>query len=351
VLQRNLAPALAVVADVVRNPNFPADEVAREKKKRLASLAQEETEPNIIARRLSYRLAFGPSHPYGRFVTGFPYTVEKFSPEDLARFHDTYWKPGGTALIFAGDISLADATELAKQSFGTWSGGAPPAITIPPPQPVGLGKVFIVNRPDAAQTLVTEILPGPTRKAPDYYALRLADAVWGGAAGARLGMNLREQKGYSYGVFSFSIAYSKYGMWRASGGVQTNKTKESLVEFAKELKYISGEKPVSEKELTDAKHERIRGYAQQFESMGSVGSQISSLWIVGQPLTELQREPDELQKASLDAVNAAARKYAAPTGTTLLLVGDLSKIESAVRELNLGEVVIIDAEGRPAEKK
>jgi len=351
VLQRNLAPALAVVADVARNPSFPPDEVAREKKKRLAMLAQEETEPNIIARRLSYRLAFGPSHPYGRFVTGFPSTVEKFTSEDLSQFHDTYWKPGGTALIFAGDISLPEATDLAKRNFGSWSGGAPPAVTIPPPQPVGPGKVFMVNRPDAAQTLVTEILPGPTRSAPDYYALRLADAVWGGAAGARLGMNLREQKGYSYGVFSFTIPYSKYGMWRAAGGVETNKTKESLVEFTKELKYIAGEKPVSEKELTDAKHERVRGYAQQFESMGSVAGQIRSLWVVGQPLTELEREPDELQKASLDAVNAAARKYAAPGGATLLLVGDLSKIEPGVRELNLGEVVIIDAEARPVTKK
>jgi zinc protease len=209
----------------------------------------------------------------------------------------------------------------------------------------------MVNHPDAAQTVVTEILPGPARSAPDYYALRLADAVWGGAAGARLGTNLREEKGYSYGVFSFPRAYSKFGSWRAAGGVQTNKTKESLVEFQKELKYIAGEKPVTEKELTDAKHERVRGYAQQFESMGRVADQIISLWAVGMPFTELQREPDELQKATLDSVNAAARKYAAPRGATLLLVGDLSKIEAGVHELNLGEVVMLDAEGKPVAKK
>jgi zinc protease len=209
----------------------------------------------------------------------------------------------------------------------------------------------MVNRADAAQTVVAEILPGPARNAPDYYVLQLADAVWGGAAAARLGTNLREQHGYSYGVFSFSQPYSKYGMWRAAGGVQTNKTKESLVEFAKELKYIAGEKPVSERELTDAKHERIRGYAQQFEAMSRVSDQIVPLWVVGLPLTELQREPDELQKATLDSVNAAARKYATPSGATLLLVGDLSKIEAGVRELNLGEAVILDAEGKPVAKK
>jgi len=347
VLKRNLAPALGVLSDVVRNPSFPPEEVDREKKKRLDMLAQAENEPNSIASRVGLRLAFGRGHPYGHSPTGYPSTVEKLTSEDLSQFHDTYWKPAGSVLIFVGDVSLAEATELAKSNFGSWSGGMPPSVTIPPPQPVGPGKVFMVNRADAAQTVVAEILPGPARSAPDYYALRLADAVWGGAAGARLGTNLREQKGYSYGVFSFPWAYSKYGMWRAFGGVQTNKTKESLVEFEKELKNIAGEKPVSEKELTDAKHERIRGYAQQFESMSRVADQITSLWVVGLPTTELQREPDELQKATLDSVNAAARKFAAPSGATLLLVGDLSKIESGVRELNLGEVVILDVEGRP----
>jgi len=351
VLKRNLAPALAVLSDVVQNPSFPPEEVERERKKRLDGLAQQESEPNSIAARVSLALAFGRDHPYGHHPTGFPSTVEKLTPQDLSAFHDTYWKPGGSALILVGDVSLAEATDLAKSNFGAWSGGTPPAVTIPPPRPLGPGKVFMVNRSDAAQTVVYEILPGPARSAPDYYPLTLADAVWGGAAGARLGTNLREEHGYSYGVFSFPRAYSKYGTWRASGGVQTNKTKESLVEFDKELKFIAGEKPVSEKELTDAKHVRIRGYTQQFESMGRVADQIVPLWVVGLPTNELQREPNELQKATLDSVNAAARKYAAPSGATLLLVGDLSKVEAAVRELNLGEVVVLDAEGRPAGKR
>jgi len=351
VLRRNLASALAIVADVARDPSFPPDEVEREKKKRLDGLAQEENNPNSINRRVSQMLSFGASHPYGHPTQGFPSTVEKITPEDLARFHDTYWKPGGSALILVGDVSLSDAVELAKRSFGSWTGGAPPAATIPAPHPVGPGKVFMVNRPDAAQTVVALILPGPARGAPDFYTLSLANQVWGGAAGARLGTNLREEKGYSYGVFAFPNPYSKYGMWRAAGGVQTIKTKESVVEFEKELKLIAGDKPVSDTELTNAKHERVRGYAQQFEAMGRVADQMTDLWVVGLPMSELQREPDELQKATLDSVNATARKYAQPSGATLLLVGDLSKIEAGVRELNLGELVLLDAEGRPAAKK
>lgn len=351
VLQRNLAPAVAILADVARNPSFPQDEVDREKKKRLDELSQAENNPNAIGQRVGRMLAFGRSHPYGHPSSGFTSSVGKLTAEDLTKFHDTYWKPGGSALIFVGNVSLAEAAELAKRDFGSWPGGAPPAVAIPAPHPVAPGKVVMVNRPDAAQTFVAELLPGPARAASDFYALSLANAVWGGAAGARLGTNLREQHGYSYGVFSFPFPYSKYGMWRAAGGVQTNKTKESVVEFSKELKFIAGEKPVSETELTDAKHERVRGYAQQFESMGRVADQITNLWVVGLPMAELQKEPDELQKASLESVNAAAKKYAAPSGATLLLVGDLSKIEAGVRDLNLGEVVILDAEGKPATTK
>jgi zinc protease len=351
VLKRNLGPALAVLSDIARNPSFPAEELDREKKLRLAELAQAENSPNAISSRLSPMLAYGRNHPYGRPTTGYPSTVEKITREDLVRFHETYWKPGGAALIFAGDISISEATALAKENFGTWKGGAPPTVNIPQPQPMGPGKVYLVNRADAAQTVVAEILPGPARSSADYYGLSLANTVWGGAAGARLGMNIREDKGYSYGVFSFPAPHAKYGTWRAAGGVQTNKTKESVVEFEKELKFIAGEKPITEKELADAKHNRVRGYAQQFEPMDEVGGQIESIWVFGLPMTELQREPDELQKATLDAVNGAAQKYAKPSGMMLLLVGDLSKIESGVRALDLGEVILLDVEGNPVVKK
>ncbi len=351
VLKRNLAPALAIFADVVRNPVFPEEEVDREKKKRLDALAQENNNPNAVAFRVGPMLAFGTDHPYGRPVRGLPATVKQLAREDFVRYHETYWKPAGSALVFVGDITLAEAAELARQSFGGWSGAAPPPVSIPQPRPLGPGKVFLIDRQNAPQTVVMQILPGPKRKSPDYYPLNLADAVWGGAASARLGTNIREEKGYSYGVFSFPTSYSDYGIWRSFGGVQTNKTKESIVEFVKELKFLAGEKPVTEKELTDAKHNRVRGYAQQFESLGRIAGQVAQLWAADLPMSELQREPDELQKASLQSVNSVAQKYATPQGATLLLVGDRAKIGQDVRDLNLGEVVILDVEGKPVEKQ
>lgn len=349
-LKRSLAPAMLLFADVVRNPVFPEAEVAREKKIHLDRLTQEANNPNALSARIGNMLLFGPGHPYGRPLTGLPGTVGPITRADLARFHETYWKPGGSALIFAGDITLAEATELARQHFGSWSGGAPPTVTIPAPQPVGPGKVFLVDKQDAAQTVVAQLLAAPPRSAQDYYAFNLADAVWGGGFQTRLNLNLRENKGYSYGVFSFPSFYTKTGVWVASGGVQTDKTKESIVEFNNELKNISGQKPITETELTDAKANRVRGYAQEFETMGQLIRQIAQLWTLGLPMTELQRVTDATQRIALPAVNQAARKYAVPGKATLLLVGDFSKIGPGLRELNLGEITILDVEGKPVRR-
>ncbi|HEY7785417.1 MAG TPA: pitrilysin family protein [Pyrinomonadaceae bacterium] len=345
VLKRNTDQALAIIADIARNPSFPATEFDREKKITLDNLSQQANNPNAVAQRVANMLAFGREHPYGRATL--PGTVQPLTREDLINFHQMNWKPGSSALFFVGDITLAEATDLARRHFGTWTGGAAPTPTIAAPKPVGPGKIYLVDRQDAAQTVVAHILSAPPRGSTDYFALKLADAVYGGGFGTRLNLNLRENKGYSYGVFSFPSLYTKAGTWIASGGVQTNKTKESVVEFMNELKFISGSKPISEKELTAAKLNRIRGYAQQFESVGRITQQIAELWAVGLPVSELQRETTELDRTALAAVNAAAQKYAMPTNATLLLVGDRAKIEAGLRELNLGTIELLDVEGKP----
>jgi hypothetical protein len=152
--------------------------------------------------------------------------------------------------------------------------------------------------------------------------------------------------GYSYGVSSNASLLRQSGTIIASGGVQTDKTKESAAEFVTELKNLAGAKPITETELTAARLTKIRGYAQQFESLNRVSGQVINLWALGMPMIELQREPESLLGASLAAVNAAASKYAAPAGTTLLLVGDRSKIEAGLKDLNAGEVVVLDVEAR-----
>jgi zinc protease len=147
-------------------------------------------------------------------------------------------------------------------------------------------------------------------------------------------------------VFSNAALLRHAGAIVASGGVQTDKTRESAAEFVTELKNLAGAKPITEAELSAARLTRIRGYAQQFENLNRISGQVIGMWSVGLPMIELQREPESLLGASLTAVNAAAAKYGAPAGATLLLVGDRAKIESGLRELNPGEIVVLDVEGR-----
>jgi zinc protease len=292
-------------------------------------------------------LAFGAEHPYGRPVQGLKGTVEAISRQDLASFHAARWKPGSTALIFAGDVTLAQATDLAKQHFGSWSGGAAAAVNIPPASPAQPGRIYVVDRPDAAQTVVVQWLPAPPRKSPDYDALSLVDAVWGGGGfGTRLNLNLREDKGYSYGVFSNFSPQTSAGNWAASGGVQTDKTAPSIVEFDKELKDLAGRRPIDVKELDHARTRRVRGYAQQFESLGRITTQVGNLWTLGLPMTELQREYDATTRMTIEPVLAAVKKYVRPESSAMLLVGDRAKIAAGVRDLKLGEIVVLDPEGR-----
>ncbi|MGH9368614.1 MAG: M16 family metallopeptidase, partial [Thermoanaerobaculia bacterium] len=221
VLKRNLGPALAIFADVVENATFPASEVDREKKRHLDALSQQAKNANAVAARLRSMLAYGREHPYGRPGQGLPGTVQAIGAEDLVRFHRARYCPGGAALVFVGDITLEQAQALSSKAFGSWSGGAPEPTAIPASSPAPAGKVYLVDRQDAAQTVVSLFVPGIKRTSPDYYALTLADGVWGGGASSRLDMNLREEKGYSYGVFSTLGTLSEAGLWWAGGGVQT----------------------------------------------------------------------------------------------------------------------------------
>ena len=347
ILRRHLDAGLGILADIVLNPTFPESEVAREKKRRSDDLEQESRNGTGLARRIRPMLVFGREHPYGRPARGLPGSVQAIRREDLVAFRQARWKPGGSAIVFVGDVTLADAEALARKAFGGWTGGAPEAVVIPPPSPAPAGRIYLVDRQDAAQTVVSQLLPAPRRDSPDYFALELADGVWGGSASSRLDMNLREDKGYSYGVFSALVLFREAGEWLATGGVQTNKTKESVAEFDKELKAIAGPRPITPEEFEAQKARIIRGYAQQFEAFSRIAGQIADLWTEGLPMTELQRDYDEASKVTLEAAGAAAVKYARPEKASILLVGDRAKIETGLRDLGLGEIVLLDAEGKP----
>ena len=204
-----------------------------------------------------------------------------------------------------------------------------------------------MDRQDAAQTYVTEFVPAPKRQTPDYYTLSLADTVFGGGGfGTRLNLNLREEKGYSYGVFSALALYDDAGVWYSAGGVQTNKTKESVVEFDKELKGMTA-KPLSETEFADTKARKTRGYAQQFETLGRINEQIADLWASG---AADDGAPARVRRHGQGHAGRDQRRGAevGPAREGVLRPGRrLLEDRAGARELKLGEVVLLDTEGKP----
>jgi len=346
ILKRNLVPALDILADVALNPIFPQEEIDRERKRMLDGMSQEENDPRSLAGRLRSVLAFGADHPYGWPVNGFASSVKALTRDDLVRMHETRWKPASACLIFVGDITLDEAKSLAEKAFGAWQGEPAPALELPAPKPAATGTVYLIDKPGAVQTVVLQLMPGIKRADPDYYPLMLADAVWGsGGFGTRLNLNLREDKGYTYGARSALAASKEAGSWFASSSVQGNKTKESVVEFVKELENLAGKKPISEAELKDAREMRLRGYAQRFDTLNKVAGRVGELWALGLPFSEFVTELEKTRTLGLTDVNATAAKYAGKNGSVLLLIGDRTKIEAGISELKLGEIVILDAEG------
>ena len=163
-------------------------------------------------------LAFGADHPYGRPAQGFTAPIEPLTRQELADFHAARCRPGQSALAFVGQITLADATALARQHFGAWTGGAAAAVSLPAPKPAPGGGSTSSTGQDAAQTVITQFQPAPKRSDRRLHALVMADAVWGGGGfGTRLNLNLREDKGYSYGVFSSLVLMREAGIWYAVG--------------------------------------------------------------------------------------------------------------------------------------
>ena len=244
-------------------------------------------------------------------------------------------------------MTLAEATALAKQHFGSWTGGAAAPSRFRPPPRLPRNRVYLVDRPDAAQTVVAQWLSAPERKSADYDALTLADAVWGGGGfGTRLNLNLREDKGYSYGVFSDLALMSHAGLWSASGGVQTNKTKESLVEFDREMKAMAGAKPISEAEFASARERRLRATrssSNRSDAQRAGRGQLDPGVAADGTAAGVRRHHHGHARAGA----GGGEEVRQPEAATLLLVGDRSKIEAGVRELQLGEIVVLDTEGKP----
>ena len=343
VLSKNLDPAFAIFSDVLAHPSFIQYNVDTNIKLWESSVAQSKDDAGAMATTAAPAILFGRDHPYAHPIATRE-GLESLRPDDLRSFYQTYWRPDDSALFFAGDITLSQATALATRYLGDWSGHAPRIDSVPPFQPHGAGSVYLIDKPDAAQTFIAQMLPAAGADSPERFPLYMVATVWGGMSNARL-TSLRESKGYSYGFSSGLSLFPTGGELTASGSVQTDKTKQAVAELESQLTLLAGKQPITQAELDDARKQSRRDDAAAFETLDATAALMGTLWELHLPMTAMQTESDAAIAASLAQVRAAATRFADPQKAVLLLVGDRRKIEPGLRDLHLGPITLLNADG------
>jgi zinc protease len=331
-LSSHLRPTLEIMADVILNPAFPEEELERLRKRRLDAILQEKHNPAAIARKTFRRNLFGSEHPLGKETGGTEFSIRGLRVPELREFYHSFWRPNLGTLVFVGDITMGESLRLAEQYFGDWPKGERNPLPLSSPQIPHRVRFGLIERQDAPQSQIRVGGLGPSRLTQDFCAIELMNSILGGSFSSRLNLNLREDKGFTYGAFS-SFSYGRqYGLWVCGAAVHTQFTLESLREIFQELKTIQRDQPISEDELAMAKINLIQGYAQRFETLDRLMDQIAELAAFQLPVEAMEEFPASLAKVSLDEVRNAAQQYLDLKQLNCVVVGDLAKIEGEIRQ-------------------
>ncbi len=244
----------------------------------------------------------------------------------------------------AGDVSLGEAVDLLEKAFERWERGPVPSAAAAVARPSGDGKICVVDRPGAEQSVIVIGHEGLPEGHDDVLPLQVMNLPLGGQFMSRVNMNLREDKGYTYGARTMSFNFSQSGIFLAFSQVHTEHTAASVVEFMKELDDVRGPRPISDQELADGKNQMIKSFPQQFQTIGGIAGQLGNLVLHDQPLDEWRTYQRRVAATDQDQVLDMARRHIDPDAYQIVIIGDWSAIEESVRGLNLGEVVIVDAD-------
>jgi len=348
-LKRNLPESLALFSDIVLHPTFPDADVAKLRNLQLAAIHRESLSPNGMALRVFPKLLYGGDNAYGLPFTGSGYekTTATLTSADLKRFHDDWFKPNNATLIVVGDTSLAEIQPQLERLFGGWTPGRVPAKDLKPVSPPAHPAVYLVDRPGSDQSIIFAGNVAPPESAPDDIALKSLNTVLGGDFTARINMNLREDKHWAYGAYSFLLPARGQRPFIAFAPVQTDKTAPAMAELQKELQNIGSQRPATAEELERAKSLETRTLPGEWETNDAVAEAISSQVSFGLPADYWDSFEGKVNGLSLDQMKQAAQELVRPQQLTWVVVGDLRKIEADVRKLDLGEIHYIDADGNP----
>ena len=333
-LTRTFPQMLTLLADVVRRPSFPPQEVERQRTSRLTQLTQQRQEANAIASAVTAAALYGGSHPYGFAELGTEASNRAITVDDLRGFWAKNFVPNNAALVVSGRISESALRPLVEQMFGDWQpGGTVSALADVAPDTTR-AKVVLVDKPGASQSQLRGVVVAAARNTPDFEPMVVLNSVFGGLFSSRINLNLREEHGYTYGANSQFVFRRSPGFFTVSSGVRTDVTAPALAETVKELARIRD--GVTTDELTLAKDAIIRSLPADFETSGRVSSTTANLFLYGLPLDYYARAQARFAAVTSAQVSAAAKKYLVPEKTLFIVVGDKAKVGAAIEQLNLG---------------
>jgi zinc protease len=347
-LSAKLDPSLELFADVVLHPSFPESEVQREQKLVMAGIEREQNAPATVALRVLPELLYGAGHPYGNPLTGSgtKESVAKLTRQDLVKFHETWLRPGNSTMVVVGDTTLAEIKPKLEKLFAEWKAGNAPAKDVKEVAVAPKSTVFLIDKPGALQSVIIAGVVAPPRANPQEIAIEAMNNSLGGMFGARLNMNLREDKHWSYGARTVVRDARSQRPFYAVAPVQTDKTKDALIEMNKEFRGIIGDKPISAEELAKIQANETLKLPGSRETLESLTQALVDIVQFGLPDDYYDTYAGKVKALKIDDVNAAAKNIVRADNLTWIVVGDRAKIESGVRELNLGEFRLMDIDGK-----
>ena len=345
-IKPRLGPALTLYRQVLTAPDFPAHELDRLKPRILAGIAQEKADPFQLGLRILPPLLYGDEHPYGVPLTGSGHaaSVTAIDREDIQRYYRRILRPENAQLLVVGDVTLAEITALLETEFAGWqpapADAQPP--TIPPVIRSARPRLYLLDRPDAPQSVILASHLAPPPSDPDDLAMETANTVFGGLFTSRINMNLREDKGWAYGARSALVTTRAQRPFVVYSRVQSDKTVPAIREMQQELEALIGPRPVTAQELDTVTQQRVRALPGRNETAAQLAGSISHILRLGLPDDYYQQLVRELNTLSLDEVRAGADKLIDPQALTWVVVGDIDRMRQELSQLGWAEIITLD---------
>lgn len=345
-LSDKLEPALELMADMMLNPSFPAEALERLRAQRLVALTQAKDRPGAIAGNVFSKVVYGDAHPYGRVIT--EETTRAITRDDIVAFHRAYFQPGRASITVVGDVDPVQVQAAFEKAFAAWpAGGERPSFAYPSAPQSKTTTIYLVDKPKAAQSVISIGHPGPARTTPDFYALNVMNQILGGLFQSRLNHLIREVRGFSYGAGSdFSFGRGP-GPFSAGAAVVSEKTDSALVDFMNELRGVQGGKPFTADEIEQGKESLIQSLPRRFASVDGVNGAISSLYVNDLPDAYYHEFASKVNAVTPDDLTRVAKQYIDLDRLNIVIVGDRATIEEPLRKTGIAPITVLDIEGKP----